>query len=83
MVRHIFRSPEFESIIKTAEANLRALRHIPDKVLFLQGGASTQFSAVPLNLLNAGSWNAPVDYAVTGVWSQKAAEEAKRLPPPL
>jgi len=74
------RSPEFESIIKTAEANIRKLLKIPDnyKVLFLQGGACTQFSAVPLNLLNVSSWNAPVDYVVTGAWSQKAAEEVGR-----
>ena len=48
------RSPDYEAIIKDAEAMLRKLMNIPDnyKVLFLQGGASTQFAAVPLNLIN-------------------------------
>ena len=48
------RTPVYEEIIHTAEANLRKLMSIPDnyKVLFLQGGATTQFSAVPLNLMN-------------------------------
>ncbi|MBR6558697.1 MAG: 3-phosphoserine/phosphohydroxythreonine transaminase [Clostridia bacterium] len=71
------RSPVYEDIIKEAEADLRKLMNIPDnyKVLFLQGGASTQFAAVPLNLLN-GSGKA--DYIVSGQFSGKAFKEAKK-----
>ncbi len=71
------RSPVYEAIITEAQALLRKLMNIPDnyKVLFLQGGASTQFSAVPLNLLN-GSGKA--DYIVTGQFSKKAYSEAKK-----
>ena len=71
------RSPVYEEIIKEAEADLRKLMNIPDnyKVLFLQGGASTQFAAVPLNLLN-GSGKA--DYIVSGQFSGKAFKEAKK-----
>ena len=71
------RSKEFDDIIKSAEALFRELLHIPDnyKVLFLQGGASTQFSAIPLNLMN-GSGKA--DYVITGQWANKAAKEAAR-----
>lgn len=69
------RSDEFVVIAKTAEQNLRKLMNIPDnyKVLFLQGGASLQFSAIPLNLLKGTA-----DYLDTGIWSKKAIEEAKR-----
>jgi phosphoserine aminotransferase len=69
------RSKEFESIIKKAEADLRQLLSIPDnyKVLFVQGGASTQFAAIPLNFSQEGY---TVDYIITGAWSKKAAEEA-------
>ena len=69
------RSKPFEAIIQAAEADMRALAGIPDnyKVLFLQGGASLQFSAVPMNLLGAGS---VADYVVTGDWSKKALKEA-------
>ena len=58
------RSPVYDAIIKGAESKLRALLEIPDnyKVLFLQGGASTQFAAVPLNLMN-GSKKADYVYA--------------------
>ncbi len=71
------RSPVYEAIIARAQALLRTLMGIPDnyKVLFLQGGATTQFSAVPLNLLN-GSGKA--DYVITGQFSKKAYDEAKR-----
>ena len=71
------RSKEFVSVAEKAEADLRTLMAIPDsyKVLFLQGGASTQFSAVPLNLLGD---KAEVDYFNTGAWSKKAIAEAKR-----
>lgn len=69
------RSDEFVAIAKKAEADLRTLMAIPDnyKVLFLQGGASLQFSAIPLNLLKGTA-----DYLDTGIWSKKAIEEAKR-----
>ncbi|PRW58734.1 phosphoserine aminotransferase [Chlorella sorokiniana] len=71
------RGKEFQSIIDAAEADLRALLSIPDNyhVLFMQGGASTQFSAIPLNLAADGD---AVDYIVTGSWSKKAAGEAKK-----
>ena len=72
------RSKAFDEIIQGAEADIRALAGIPDDyaVLFLQGGASLQFSMVPMNLLTAG---ATADYVVTGVWSEKAVKEAKRV----
>lgn len=71
------RSKVFDKIIKDAEALLRELMNIPDnyKVLFLQGGASTQFAAIPLNFMN-GSGKA--DYVVSGQWSNKAYKEAAR-----
>ncbi|MGO2996448.1 MAG: 3-phosphoserine/phosphohydroxythreonine transaminase [Moraxellaceae bacterium] len=70
------RSKEYMAITDKAEAKLRALMEIPDnyKVLFLQGGASLQFSAIPLNLLNGGRG----DYLTTGAWSGKAIKEAQR-----
>lgn len=69
------RSSEFVAIAETAEQNLRKLMNIPNnyKVLFLQGGASLQFSAIPLNLLQGTA-----DYLDTGIWSKKAYQEAKR-----
>jgi phosphoserine aminotransferase len=72
------RSPAFEQIIKEAEEDLRKLLAIPDnyKVLFLQGGASLQFTMVPLNLLPKG---ASADYILTGSWGQGAIKEAKKL----
>ncbi len=71
------RSPDYEAIIADAQRLLRKLMNIPDnyKVLFLQGGASTQFSAVPLNLMNK---NRKADYVVTGQFSKKAYQEAKK-----
>ena len=71
------RSPDYEAIIKEAEVMLRKLMNIPDnyKVLFLQGGASTQFAAVPLNLL---SDHKCADYVVSGQFSKKASIEAKK-----
>lgn len=71
------RSADFESIIYGAEDLLRELMGIPSnyKVFFLQGGGSTQFSMVPLNLMTkSGS----ADFVITGVWAKKAYEEAKR-----
>lgn len=71
------RSKQFEAILASAEAGIRGLLGVPDnyKVLFLQGGASLQFSMVPLNFLPAGS---SADYIVTGAWGKKAVKEAKR-----
>lgn len=71
------RSKEFDAIIKGAEAELRELMDIPDnyKVLFLQGGASTQFAAIPLNFMNGSN---KADYVVSGQWSNKASQEAMR-----
>ncbi len=72
------RSKTFEDILAKTEADVRALGKVPAnyKVLFLQGGASLQFSMVPLNLLTPGT---AADYIVTGGWSQKAVKEAQRV----
>jgi phosphoserine aminotransferase len=72
------RGKEFMGIAAQAEADLRELMGIPAnyKVLFLQGGASMQFAMVPINLLQ-GKLSA--DYVNTGIWSQKAIAEAKKL----
>lgn len=69
------RSKPFAEIIETAEADLRELMNIPDnyKVLFLQGGATQQFAAIPMNLMKRGV----ADYIVSGSWSKKAFKEAK------
>ncbi len=71
------RSPEIVGIYERAEHDLRELLAVPDnyRVLFLQGGASTQFGAVPLNLTQG---NATADYVNTGQWSKKAIAEGKR-----
>ena len=71
------RSADFEPIIAGAEESLRKVMNIPSnyKVLFLQGGASTQFASVPLNLL---SEHKCADYIVSGQFSKKAAAEAKK-----
>lgn len=71
------RSSEFIAVAEEAEADFRELLSIPTnyKVLFVQGGASSQFSAVPLNLLNG---NKQADYINTGMWSKKAIDEARR-----
>jgi len=70
------RSKWFDDIIKEAEQDLRDLMDIPDnyKVLFLQGGASQQFAAIPMNLMK----NGVADYIVTGQWAKKAYEEAQK-----
>ncbi len=70
------RSAAFDEIIKTAEQDLRDLMGIPDnyKVLILQGGASQQFAAVPMNLMK----NGVADYIVTGQWAKKAYQEAQK-----
>ena len=71
------RSPVYEKIISSAEALLRQVMEIPDnyKVLFLQGGASTQFAAVPLNLLRKSG---KADYILSGQFSTKAYQEAQK-----
>ncbi len=71
------RSDRFESILSGAEQGLREALHVPDhfQVLFLQGGASLQFSMVPINFLRAGE---TADFVITGAWGTKALEEAKR-----
>lgn len=69
------RSAAFKGIIEEAEADLRELMNIPDNyhVLFLQGGATQQFAAIPMNLMLTGK----ADYIVSGSWSKKAYKEAK------
>ena len=71
------RSKPFQNIIDTAEADLRDLMGIPEnyKVLFLQGGATAQFAAIPMNLMKVEGGVA--DYIVSGSWSKKAFKEAK------
>ena len=72
------RSPEFVGIAQKAEQDLRDLMVIPDnyKVLFMQGGASSQFTMIPMNLLHGKK---SADYINTGQWSKKAIAEAKRF----
>ena len=72
------RSKTFESILAQAEADIRTLAGVPAnyKVLFLQGGASTQFSMVPMNLLTPGG---TADYIDSGSWAEKAFKEAKKV----
>ncbi len=71
------RSKDYDAIIKEAEADLREIMNIPENyaVLFLQGGASTQFAMIPLNLMNK---NHKADYIITGQWANKAYKEAAR-----
>ncbi|XP_068994571.1 phosphoserine aminotransferase [Embiotoca jacksoni] len=73
------RSSDFSKVINKTESLLRELLNIPDnyKVLFLQGGGSGQFSAVPLNLIGLKE-DRCADYLVTGTWSAKAAKEAEK-----
>nr|WP_296267452.1 3-phosphoserine/phosphohydroxythreonine transaminase [uncultured Merdimonas sp.] len=70
------RGKTFPHILDTAEADLRELMNIPDnyKVLFLQGGASLQFAMIPMNLMK----NRTADFILTGQWSKKAYQEAKK-----
>jgi len=72
------RSSTFEGILGKAEADMRRLAGIPDdyRILFLQGGATLQFSMVPLNLLTEGR---TADYVMTGTWADKAVKEARRV----
>lgn len=71
------RSKDYDAIIKGAEALVRDLMNVPDnyKVLFLQGGGSSQFTMVPMNL---GNKNRKCDIVITGQWAKKAAQEAER-----
>ena len=70
------RSKTFDGVIQTAEQDLRELMNIPDnyKVLFLQGGASQQFAAIPMNLMK----NKKAAYIITGQWAKKAYQEAQK-----
>ena len=72
------RSPTFQNVIDSAVERIRRVLSVPDdyEVLFLQGGASTQFYMTALNLLNDGE---KADFLVTGGWSQKALKEASRV----
>lgn len=72
------RGKDFSACAAEAEADLRELLAVPDsyRVLFLQGGATAQFAAVPLNLAEAG---ATADYLETGHWSRRAVHEARRF----
>jgi phosphoserine aminotransferase len=78
IMEHSHRGKVFDRIINEAEQACRDLAGIPDnyRVLFLQGGASLQFSMIPMNLLPA---DRTADYLLTGVWSQKAVKEAKQV----
>ena len=78
IMEHSHRGKIFDKIIEDTEQACRELAGIPDnyRVLFLQGGASLQFSMVPMNLLPA---DRTADYLLTGVWAQKAVKEAKVL----
>ena len=78
VMEHSHRDKPFMAVIEKAEALCRELAAVPADydILFLQGGASTQFFMVPMNLLDA---DATADYVVTGVWAQKAVAEAKRF----
>src|SRR5215211_258884 len=69
------RSKHFEPILESARDGLKELLSVPDnyRILFLQGGASLQFSMIPLNFLKTGA-----DYIVTGAWGVKAVKEAKK-----
>ena len=71
------RSKAFQGIIDSAEALVREIYKVPDnyKVLFLQGGASTQFAAIPLNFMNG---TGKADYIITGRWANQAFKEAKK-----
>ncbi|MFN4201420.1 MAG: aminotransferase class V-fold PLP-dependent enzyme, partial [Fervidobacterium gondwanense] len=72
------RSKTFDEIIRNAEALMRELLNAPQNyhILFLQGGATLQFSMVPMNLMPPKN---KADYIITGYWSQKALKEAKKV----
>ncbi|XP_076174237.1 phosphoserine aminotransferase [Ptiloglossa arizonensis] len=70
------RSNDFKNVIEDAQATLREILHVPDnyKILFMQGGGTGLFAAIPLNMMTTGT----ADYLVTGSWSAKAAKEAAK-----
>ena len=72
------RSKDYQAIIDSAEALVRELMNVPDnyKVMFLQGGGSSQFAMIPMNL---GTKNKKADYVITGQWAKKAAAEAEKF----
>ncbi len=72
------RSAAFEKLLKKAETGIRELLHLPDDfhVLFMQGGASLQFSMIPMNFLPE---NAEADHVVTGAWSELCVQDAKKI----
>lgn len=74
------RSKTFAGIIQTAEQDLRDLLAIPDnyKVLFLQGGASTQFAMIPMNLMRRKK----ADYIITGQWAKKPGKRRRSMEKP-
>ncbi len=78
IAEHSHRGKLFEKVLADAEAAARRLANIPDnyKVLFIQGGATQQFAMVPMNLLSGGR---TADYLVTGVWAEKALQEALKF----
>lgn len=78
ILEHSHRGPEFTAVLEETEALCRELARVPDthRVLFLQGGASTQFFMIPMNLL---ANDRTADYINTGTWSQKAIKEARRF----
>lgn len=71
------RSKPFEAVLNAAESGIRELLGVPEnyRILFLQGGATLQFSMVPMNFLSSGE---TADYVITGAWGKKALKEAKR-----
>ncbi len=77
VLEHSHRGSAFQAVLAQADADCRRLANIPDnyRILFLQGGASTQFFMVPMNFLRPGD---TADYLVTGSWSKKALGDAKR-----
>lgn len=81
IMEHSHRGSAFMGVLNRTIADCRQIANIPEEyhVLFIQGGASTQFFAVPMNLLNSGD---PADYLVTGAWSEKAVEQAKAFGKP-
>ena len=78
IAEHSHRGKLFDRIIAGAEESARRLADIPDryKILFVQGGATQQFAMAPMNLLPAGR---TADYLITGVWAQKAHQEAQKF----
>lgn len=78
IAEHSHRGKLFEKVIAETEADARELAGIPDnyRILFIQGGATQQFAMVPMNLLAAGR---TADYLLTGIWAQKALQEARKF----